>query len=145
MLLLDIFELIKIIGVRILKKKIMVIIRIVFGLLMLVPGVLNLVNPTADIEFSQPANHFMSALVETEYMLIVVHILMVLVGLSMLINRFVPLSLVVITPISVNMLLFHVFLDIESILPALVIGFLNVYLLFAYIESYHPILKAKNE
>jgi hypothetical protein len=96
------------------------------------------------MQYPEPADKFMISLLDTGYMMVIVSVLKVLVGVSMLINRFLPLALIVFTPISVNMLLFHAFLDIKSILPALVIGFLNVYLLFAYIESYKPLLKAKN-
>jgi putative oxidoreductase len=131
-------------GEKMLKQKITLIIRFVFGLLLLVLGLNNLLNPSDSMEFSEPANKFMIALVETGYMMEMVYCLMVLVGLSLLINRFVPLALVVLMPISVNMVLFHVFLDLKSIPPSLVIGFLNIYLLFAHIASYQFLLKVKN-
>jgi hypothetical protein len=95
------------------------------------------------MQYPEPADKFMTALIETGYMMFIVGVLKVLVGVSLLIKRFVLLSLVVFAPISINMVLFHLFLDIKSILPALVIGFLNVYLLFNYLESYKPLLKAK--
>jgi hypothetical protein len=118
--------------------------RIVFGLLLLAAGVISLFALAPPMQYPEPADKFMTALVDTGYVMVVVSVLKVLVGVSMLINRFVPLSLVVFIPISVNMVLFHGFLDIKSILPALLIVFLNAYLLFAYIESYKPLLKAKN-
>jgi putative oxidoreductase len=129
---------------KMLKQKIILIVRIVFGLLLLVLGLNNLLNQLPSMEFSDPANKFMIALVETGYMMVIVYCLMVLVGLCLLINRFASLALVVFTPISVNMVLFHAFLDIVSILPALVISFLNIYLLFTHIASYQLLLKAKN-
>ena len=130
-----------------LKKKITMIARIVFGILLLGAGLIgltSLLGSMPPMQYPEPANKFMIALLDTGYMMVIVSFLKVLVGVSMLINRFVPLALVVFTPISVNMVLFHAFLDIKSILPALLIGFLNVYLLFAYIKSYKPLLKAKN-
>lgn len=130
-----------------LKKKITMIARIVFGIFLLGAGLIgltSLLGSMPPMQYPEPANKFMIALLDTGYMMVIVSFLKVLVGVSMLINRFVPLALVVFTPISVNMVLFHAFLDIKSILPALLIGFLNVYLLFAYIKSYKPLLKAKN-
>lgn len=127
-----------------LKKKITMIARIVFGTVLLVAGITSLFGLMPPMQYPEPADKFMISLLDTGYMMVIVSVLKVLVGVSMLINRFLPLALIVFTPISVNMLLFHAFLDIKSILPALVIGFLNVYLLFAYIESYKPLLKAKN-
>lgn len=127
-----------------LQKKIRMIARIVFGILLLGAGLTSLLGSMPPMQYPEPANKFMIALVDTRYMMVIISSLKVLVGVSMLINRFVPLALVVFMSISVNMVLFHAFLDIKSILPALVIGLLNVYLLFAYIESYKPLLKAKN-
>ncbi|WP_114381894.1 DoxX family protein [Paenibacillus prosopidis] len=126
------------------KKKIRMIARIVFGILLLGAGLTGLLGSMPPMQYPEPANKFMIALVDTGYMIVIISSLKVLVGVSMLINRFVPLALVVFMSISVNMVLFHAFLDIKSILPTLVIGFLNVYLLFGYIESYKPLLKAKN-
>jgi putative oxidoreductase len=127
-----------------LKKKIIFIVRIVFGLFLLAMGLINLLNPVPSLEFSELGNKFMIALAETGYMMVIVYCLMVLVGLSLLINRFVPLALVIFMPITVNMVLFHAFLDIKSILPALIIGFLHIYLLFVYIASYKSLLKARD-
>jgi putative oxidoreductase len=127
-----------------LKKKIIFIVRIVLGLFLLAMGLINLLNPVPSLEFSESGNKFMIALTETGYMMVLVYCLMVLVSLSLLINRFVPLTLIIFMPITVNIILFHAFLDIQSILPALVIGFLHIYLIFVYIASYKPLMKAKN-
>jgi uncharacterized membrane protein YphA (DoxX/SURF4 family) len=126
-----------------LKTKIALIARIILGLLLLAAGIMSLFSLAEPMQYPEPANKFMTALIETGYMMFIVGVLKILVGVSLLINRFVLLSLVVFAPISINMVLFHLFLDIKSILPALVIGFLNVYLLFNYLESYKPLLKAK--
>jgi putative oxidoreductase len=96
-----------------LKKKIIFIVRIVFGLFLLAMGLINLLNPVPSLEFSELGNKFMIALAETGYMMVIVYCLMVLVGLSLLINRFVPLALIIFMPITVNMVLFHAFLDIK--------------------------------
>jgi putative oxidoreductase len=130
-----------------LNKKVTMIARILFGLLLLGLGLLGIyfyfIGNTPPPQYSEPANRFSNALQDTGYMMIILSSLYVLVGASMLINRFVPLALILMTPISVNIVLFHLFLDIKSIFLGLVVGFLNVYLLFAYIESYKPFLKAK--
>jgi putative oxidoreductase len=131
----------------VLNKKVTMIARILFGLVLLGFGLLGIyfyfVGVTPPMQYPEPAKKFMNALQDTGYMMLILSCLYVLVGASMLINRFVPLALILMTPISVNIVLFHVFLDIKSIFLGLVVGFLNVYLLFAYIESYKPLLKAK--
>lgn len=121
------------------------ILRIVFGLMLLASGSVMFFNLVAPMEYpNAEANHFMAAIQDTGYIVFIVGLLKILVGLLLVINRFVPLALVIFMPITVNMVLFHVFLDITTILPALIIGFLNVYLLFSCIESYRPLFKPKN-
>jgi putative oxidoreductase len=126
-----------------LRNKINTGIRIVFGILLLGASLPALFGMDDTMEYPEPAHNFMMALEDSGYTLFIVTFLKVLVGLSLVVNRFVPLALVVFMPVSVNMVLFHVFLDIGSILPALVIGVLNVYLMFIHIESYKPLLQAK--
>jgi uncharacterized membrane protein YphA (DoxX/SURF4 family) len=125
-------------------KKSTTVIRIIFGLMLVAFGISGFLNLMPMPHYAGPANDFMDALIKTGYIMIVVLLMKILVGISLLINRFVPLALVLFMPISMNMFLFHLFLDVVSILPALVIIFLNAYLLFAYIEKYKPFLGAKN-
>ncbi|GIO39631.1 hypothetical protein J41TS12_44920 [Paenibacillus antibioticophila] len=125
------------------KKKSITVIRILFGLMLLAFGIIGLLNLAPESHYAEPATNFMDALIKTGYIMVVVLIMKLLVGTSLLINRFVPLALVLFMPISVNMFLFHLFLDTASIFPALVIVCLNGYLLFAYLEKYKPFLGAK--
>jgi hypothetical protein len=64
-------------------------------------------------------------------------------GLLLLANLFVPLVLVVLAPITINIILMHGFLDPAGIGPAAVILVLHVYLGIAYINYYKPMLVAK--
>lgn len=121
------------------------ILRIVFGLMLLASGAIMLFNLVPPMEYPEAsANNFMTAIQDTGYILFIVGLLKLLVGLLLIINRFVPLALVIFMPITVNMVLFHAFLDFATILPALIIGFLNIFLLFSYIKSYSPLFKPKN-
>jgi hypothetical protein len=126
------------------KKKSTTVIRFLFGLMLLAFGISGLLSLMPAPQYAGPANDFMDALIKTGYVMVVVLLMKLLVGTYLLINRFVPLALILFMPISVNMFFFHLFLDIVSILPALVIICLNTYLLFAYLEKYKPFLGAKN-
>jgi putative oxidoreductase len=59
-------------------------------------------------------------------------ILYVVAGLLLLVGRFVPLGLVLLGPIIVNILLFHITLAPSGIVPGLVCAVLEVFLIFAY-------------
>ncbi|WP_257535946.1 hypothetical protein [Metabacillus litoralis] len=83
------------------------------------------------------------ALFEFKYLLIVEKSLEVLCGILLLMNRFVPLTLAILTPIIVNILLLHLFLD-HSLLPlAIILVILHCYLLYLYRNSFKSILEQK--
>ena len=63
-----------------------------------------------------------------------------LVGVLLLLNRFVPLALALIAPIIVGILTFHIFLAPATIVPGLVILVLELYLAWAYRKAYRPML-----
>lgn len=123
-------------------RKITTVVRIGFGMVLLGMGVATLLGLMPEMEYAQPADKFMVALMDTGYMMVIVSILKVVAGLSLLTGRLVPLALVVFMPISINMVLFHAFLDPVAIAPALFILAVNSGLLIAYRASYSPMLRA---
>src|SRR5438067_12940394 len=96
------------------------IVRVLLGLIFLVFG-LNIflhflrMPPLPD----NLAGQFSNALMKSRYML-VVGALQVIGGLLLLIGRWVPLGLVLLGPVIVNIVLFHVFLDPSGLPIALV-------------------------
>lgn len=69
----------------------------------------------------------------------------VLVGLALLLNRFSPLALVVLAPISLNILVYNVFLMPSGIPMAAFIILAQVFLMWTYRDVYAPLLRAKAE
>jgi hypothetical protein len=124
-------------------KKLLQYVRIGFGAILLGIGVANLSGAMPPMHYPEPAHTFMTAMQDTGYIMVIVSVMKVLVGLSMVTHRYVPLALVAFFPITVNMILFHAFLDLRGIAPALAIGLLHVYLLVGYIDVYRPLWGAK--
>jgi uncharacterized membrane protein YphA (DoxX/SURF4 family) len=79
------------------------------------------------------------------YMIMYAVLFQMLVGVLLLINRFVPLALLVLAPISLNILAFHLFFFPAGILPGLVVAALNVFLLTQYLDFFRPFLQSKPE
>jgi putative oxidoreductase len=77
------------------------------------------------------------------YMIMYAVMFQLLIGVLLLINRFVPLALLVLAPISLNILAFHLFFFPAGILPGLVVAVLNVFLLTQYLEFFKPFLRSK--
>jgi len=65
------------------------------------------------------------------------------VGLLLVIKKWVSLALVVLMPVSVNIILFHVFTFFNPVylVPAVLVFVVNTYLMYIYRDSYRPIFK----
>lgn len=78
--------------------------RIVLGLLTLLGAALHITNAK---EGEMANSAFITAMVDTGYLWGIIGITELLAGLAILSGRFVPLSLIVLAPITLNILLFH--------------------------------------
>lgn len=92
-------------------------------------------------EMPPDAANFIASLESTGYVFYVVAILEIFIGLLLLINRWVPFALILLAPISLNILLFHIFLDISDISVAILIVASNVILIYKYWKSYRPLFQ----
>lgn len=126
------------------KSKIYTILRIVFGFMIIGSGIGMLLGLTTDMEYpSTSANDFMSALDATGYFFPFLGIVKIVCGLAIFLNRYAKVALVIFMPVSINMAMFHIFLDFASGIPAYVILALNTYLLFKNLDDYRSMLKIK--
>jgi putative oxidoreductase len=105
-------------------KILVLIARILLGLVFVVFGLNGFLNfldmgPMP----SGLAGQFIGALAQSHYFWVVAA-LQVIGGALLLINRFVPLGLVLLGPVIVNILLYHVFLNTAGIAVAIVVAIL---------------------
>lgn len=115
------------------------IVRILLGLILIVFGVNKMYSFIPLPQPPQAAGDFMSSLADTGYILTVVAIFEILIGLMLIFRIWVPFALLLLVPISVNILLFHLFLDIPAIGTALLVVVLNAILLYKYRVKYKPL------
>ena len=66
-------------------------------------------------------------------------VLYVIAGILLLVGRYVPVALVILGPILVNILLFHLTLLPSGILPGLVCAVLELFLIYAYWPAFRGI------
>ncbi len=86
---------------------------------------------------------FAIALAKTGYMLPIIFATQLIVGVLLLVNRFVPLALVLIAPVIVNIVAFHLFLAPSGIPMAIIVLLLEIYLVWAYRKAYAPLFTAR--
>lgn len=90
------------------------------------------------------AGQFIGALFQSHY-LWVVAALQVIGGALLLINRFVPLALVLLGPVIVNILLYHLLLNPAGIVNALVVTVLWFIVFYAHRRYFSGIFVQKAE
>jgi len=119
--------------------------RILMGLLFLVFGLNGFFNfiPQPKTPMPEGAVAFVGALMKTSYMMPLVMGTQLLVGLLLLLNRFVPMALALIAPIIVGIISFHVFLAPSTIGHGLVVLVLELYLAWAYRNAFRPMLASR--
>lgn len=89
------------------------------------------------------ADAFAGGLFQSGYFFPMLKGLEVVLGALLLAGFFVPLALVVLMPISINILLFHAFLTPGNTSMGIVIVLVHVYLAWAYRDYYKPLFIRK--
>ena len=89
------------------------------------------------------AGSFLGALAATGYMFPLIKSVEVVAGLMLLLGRYVPLGLVLLAPVIINILLFHVFLAPGGLVLALVLLLSELYLAWSYRDLYRPMFTAR--
>lgn len=116
--------------------------RVLLGLMFFVFGLNGFLHfiPEPKTPMPEGAAAFGGALMKTGYMFPMIMGTQLLVGVLLLLNLFVPLALALIAPVIVNIMAFHIFLSPSGMAPGLVALVLEIYLAWAYRNSFCPML-----
>jgi len=116
--------------------------RILLGLVFFVFGLNGFLQFLPQPPLPAPAGAFMGALAATGYMFPLIKGTEIVAGLLLLGGRFVPLALVLLAPVIVNIVLFHVVLAPANMLLVVLVLALEVYLAWAYRGAFTGVLQA---
>ena len=117
-------------------KKGTTIVSIALGLVLITFGLNKFFNFMPVMELSAPGLEFMGAFVKIGYGMAFVAIVEIITGILIATNKYRALALVVLFPIMLNALLFHMFLDPENILPAVLAVAMNIFLMYTSRDKY---------
>ncbi|MEL6809750.1 MAG: DoxX protein [Bacteroidota bacterium] len=117
------------------------LLRIVLGLGLIFFGANQLFHFVPLFDMPIAASNFIESLENSGYVFFVVTLLEILIGIMLLMNKWVPFALILLAPITFNILLFHIFLDISDILVAIILTAFNVILIYKYWKSYRPLFQ----
>lgn len=122
-------------------KKLQIIIQMLLGLIFVTFGLNKFMGFIEIPPLNEIATNFMISLNTTSYMFPTIGVIEILCGLSLLLNRYVTLSLLLLTPITFNILGFHLFLDQGGLVMSLIITSIHIYLLCDRRERYSYLFK----
>ena len=117
------------------------IVRILLGIILLVFGANKFFSFIPLPELPEQANNFMTSLGSTGYVLKIVGVLEIVIGALLLMKKWVAFALTLLAPISINILLFHLFLDVTGIGGALLVAVLNGILIYKYWTHYKSLFQ----
>lgn len=115
--------------------------RIVLGLIFTVFGLNGFLQFLPNPPVPEAAGSFLGALAATGYMFPLIKGTEVVAGLALLSNRYVPLALILLSPVVVNIFAFHTLLAPGPI--GVVVLLLTAYLGFAYRGHFASLFVAK--
>jgi uncharacterized membrane protein YphA (DoxX/SURF4 family) len=115
--------------------------RILLGVVLLAFGLNKFFQFISLPELPENAANFMTSLGETGYVLQVVGVLEVLIGLMLVFKKWVAFALILLAPISVNILFFHLFLDLPGLSAAILVVALNGILIYKHWKQYTPLFQ----
>jgi len=121
------------------NSKVLLALRIVFGLFLVTFGLNKFLDFMPPMEMGEAAGSYFGALMSTKTLTLVA-IVEILAGLSLLLNKYAALMMLILMSVSVNAVLFHATLEPGTIPPALVLLVLNIVMLFAYKDKYKDLL-----
>jgi hypothetical protein len=90
------------------------------------------------------AGQFIAVFAQSHWVAIVAAV-QVIAGLLLLVNRFVPLALALLGPVIVNILVFHLLMNLAGIPPGVVVTILWLFLFYRYRGNFAGLFVAKAE
>jgi uncharacterized membrane protein YphA (DoxX/SURF4 family) len=121
-----------------------IVARILLGLVFFVFGLNGLhpfmPNPPATLA----ASAFFGALVATHYMFFLIFGTQILGGALLLLGVAVPFALVILAPLVVNIVCFHIFLSPDLLPVALVVAALELFLAWNYRATFAPLFSSRS-
>ena len=118
-----------------------IIARVLLGLVSVVFGLNAFLHFIPQPPPEGQAGAFLGAMFVSGYFYVVA-VLQVVGGLLLLSGRFIPLALLLLGPVIVNIMLFHIFLAPAGMGPGIVVSILALFLLWAHGDRFAPLVKA---
>ena len=121
----------------------MIIVRTLMGLLFIFGAVVFLFNLFTPPPMEGPLKTFNEGLAASGYFFTFLKVTELVCGILLVVGRYVPLALVILSPIIVNILMVHLFLDRSGLPVAIFLVLANIFIAYYYRDRFEPLLRAK--
>ena len=115
------------------------LVRIILGIILVIFGSNSFLHFIPLPPPTGSAANFMDSLAATGYIFPVLGVLEVIIGAMLLLKKWIAFALILLAPISINILLFHLFLDIPGASVALLVAVLNTIMIYKHWKQYIPL------
>jgi len=126
-------------------KYVMIIVRTLMGLLFLFGAVAYFFNLVTPPPLEGSMKTFNEGLAASGYFFTLLKVTELVCGLLLITGRFVPLALVILSPIIVNIFFVHALLDRTGLPVAIFLVLANFFLAYFYRDAFKPLLTPKYE
>jgi putative oxidoreductase len=124
---------------------VMVIVRTLMGLLFIFGSVVYFFNLIQPPPMEGAIKTFNEGLAASGYFFTLLKLTELICGLLLVTGYFVPLALVVLSPIIINILMVHLFLDRSGLPVAIFLVLANSFIAYFYRDAFKHLLTAKYE
>lgn len=115
--------------------------RFGFSFMLLFFGLNQFFHYLPEHQYHAEAQGFITALHQSKYVFYTVGFTQISLALALLFNRYIPLALILFTPILVNVVFFHLFMDIEGIVKVIPTVICFAYFVYRYKDFFIQIIK----
>lgn len=122
------------------KNKILFGASLIFGLIMINGGLNKFFHYFPLPQMPEAATKLMAVFVESGWIMALIALVEIIAGILIIIPKTRPLAAIMIFPVMIGIVLFHVFQDPKNVIMSLILLVINLWIIFENKEKYMPMI-----
>jgi putative oxidoreductase len=119
------------------------IVRVLMGLLYIFSSVVVLFKLVEQPVLTGDVKVFMDGVAATGYLMTLIKVVELICGVALVAGVFVPLTTIIIFPISLNIFLYHLSIAPEGAPVGIILLLMNLFVAYYYRKNYEPLFRMK--
>lgn len=122
------------------KNKMLFVISLLFGLMMINGGLNKFLHYIPMPPMPEAATKLMMAFIESQWLMSLIAVIEIIAGILIIIPKTRALAALMIFPITVGIVFFHIFQDASGMIMGFVLLLINLWIIFENKEKYMPMI-----